>query len=253
MSKRPVAVQLWTLRDEIAADLAGTLARAGEIGYAGVELWFPEYPPVGQLRAILDDTDLQPVGAHVPFLDLRDDFSRIADYHHALGNGDLVVPVIPGDLRRGEADWKERVVEIEAIARRCQEAGFRFSYHNHGMELEETVDGTAVHDYIFSSVPADLLKAELDTYFFAAAGLDPAAAIRRYVGRVPLLHLKDRALPPAHGTVEIGRGTIDWDGVLAAAAEADVEWFIVEQNCQEHPPLESLRMSLEFLRAHGTA
>ena len=253
MSKKPVAVQLWTLREQIAEDLAGTLARVAEIGYSGVELWFPVYPPVDELRAVLHTTGLQPVGAHIPYLDLREDFDRVADYHYALGNGDLVIPVVPADLRRGEADWKERVAEIEAIARRCREAGFRFSYHNHGMELEEVVDGATVHDTIFSAVPPDLLKAEIDTYFFAAAGLDPAAAIRRFAGRVPLLHLKDRAVPPAQGTVEIGQGTIDWDGVLAAAAEANVEWFIVEQNCLQHSPLDSIRMSLEFLRARGAA
>jgi sugar phosphate isomerase/epimerase len=244
---------LWTLREEISTDLAGTLVRVAEIGYRGVELWFPTYPPADQLRAVLDEAGLQPIGAHVPYLDLRDDFDRVADYHQALGNGDLVIPVIPANLRRGEADWKERVIEIEAIARRCREAGFRFSYHNHGMELEETVDGARVHDTIFSSVPADLLKAEIDTYFYAVAGLDPAAAIRRYAGRVPLLHLKDRAIPPAQGTVEIGQGTIDWDAVLAAADAAGVEWLTVEQNCQEHPPLESIRMSLEFLRARAAA
>ena len=81
----------------------------------------------------------------------------------------------------------------------------------------------------------------------------PFRATRRYAGRGPLLHIKDRSANPDAATTEIGRGTIDWDAVFAAADAAGVEWYIVEQNCQEYPALESIRMSYEYLSSCGVA
>jgi sugar phosphate isomerase/epimerase len=250
MSRMPVAVQLWTLRDEIAKDLPGTLRQVAEIGYAGVELWFQEFPPVDELGKILEDCNLKAVSAHVPFVQLRDGFESVVHYHRALGNTDLAIPIIPEDLRKTEDDWKQRVEEIVAIARRCKDAGLRLSYHNHAVEFEETVDGIEAHDYIFSTVDADLLQAQLDTYFIAEVGKDPAAYIRRYSGRVPLLHIKEKSKTPERNKqAEIGHGVIDWDAVFAAAEEAGVEWYIVEQDWGVYPALESIKISFDYLES----
>jgi sugar phosphate isomerase/epimerase len=251
MSRKPAAVQLWTLRQEIAADLPAALRRVAEIGYQGVEAWFANWPPAEALKAALADSGLKVVGAHVPFVELRDGFDAVAAYHRALGNSDVAIPMIPEELRRGEDDWKLRVEEIAAIARRCKEAGLRLSYHNHAMEFEETVGGVDAHDYIFATVGSDLLKAELDTYFIKHVGKDPAEYIRRYAGRGPLLHLKDESKDPRFANTEVGSGTVDWDAVLSAAESAGVEWYIVEQNSQGMGALESIAVSYEFLRSRG--
>ncbi len=253
MSVKPVAVQLWTLREEIAADLPGTLRQVGEIGYAGIEAWFGTWPAAEQLKAIVADCGLTVISAHVALLELRDQFGSVAEYHHRLGNANLAIPMIPPDLRQGEDDWKRRVEEIVEIGRACRAEGFQLFYHNHTMEFEDQVDGGDAHDYIFSTAPPELLKAQLDTYFIEAVGKNPAEYIRRYAGRVPLLHIKDKSATPDIANTEIGRGTIDWDAVFAAAEEAGVEWYIVEQNCQELPALESIRVSLDYLKSHGVA
>jgi len=253
MGVKPVAVQLWTLRQEIAADLAGTLRRVAEIGYAGVEGWFAAWPPADRLASVVADCGLKIVSAHVPFVELRGQFDTVAGYHRAIGNRDLVIPAIPQPMTATEDDWKQRVAEIARIGRRCRDAGFRLSYHNHAVEFESRVDGVEVHDYIFATVPADLLSAQLDTFFIEHVGKAPAAYIRRYAGRGPLLHLKDKSKDPAYMNTEIGRGTIDWDAVFAAADEAGVQWYIVEQNllAQQMPALESIAASFEFLRSRG--
>ena len=254
MNKKPVGVQLWTLRKEIAGDLAGTLAKVAEIGYAGVELWFPAWPEVAVLKAALAGSGLRVAGAHVPFVDLRDRFDQVAAYHAEIGNRDLVIPFLPQELRDSDAAWRQRIAEIGEIAVRCRDAGFRLSYHNHAFEFTDRVGGQEAHDAIFASVPADLLKAELDTFFIQDVGKDPAAYIRRYAGRLPLLHLKEKAKPAA-GTqnAEVGDGIIDWDAVFAAAEGAGVEWYLVEQNCEAYPALQSIAMSLDFLRRRGIA
>jgi sugar phosphate isomerase/epimerase len=181
-------------------------------------------------------------------LDLRDDFDVVAAYHTALENKDLVIPVIPGDLRQTEDDWRERIDEIEAIAERCRAAGFRLSYHNHAIEFENYVDGDEVHDVIFRQVEAALLDVELDTYFVKTMGKDPVAYIERYPGRLPLLHAKEAPLPGSErSNPEVGQGSIDWPAIVEASEQAGVEWIIVEQNCTDRPALDSVAASYRYL------
>jgi len=247
LGRKPVAVQLWTLRNEVARDLAGTLSQVARIGYSGVELWFPEYPPVDELTLVLSESNLKAISAHVPFEQLRDGFRSVAHYHKALGNTDLVIPFIPESLRHTEEEWTQRILEIADIAHRCKEEGFRLSYHNHGFEFIDKIAGVEVHDLIFSSVDADLLKAELDTYYVQVAGKDPAQYVRRFGGRLPLLHLKDKK-PDRNENTALGDGVIDWLAVFAEADRAGVEWYIVEQDCEMSPPFDSIRRSMEYLK-----
>jgi len=255
MAKKPVAIQMWTLRDELKNGLSKTLQRAAQIGYEGVELWFPgPFPPVKEMKTILAEANLKVAGAHVPLDAMTSDFPRVADYHREIGNRNLVVPHIPAPRARNEDDWKSVVKDLAAVGRKCADAGFRLAYHNHSIEFEMKVGGIEVHDYIFSSVPADLLAAELDTYFIQFVGKNPAQYVRKFSGRVPLLHLKDVSkTPEKYKNAEIGRGTIDWDSVFKAAEEAGVEWHIVEQNCDEYPTFESIRMSLDYLKSKAIA
>jgi sugar phosphate isomerase/epimerase len=243
-----IALELWTVRHELAEDLPATLATVAEIGYGAVELVKLEGWPAADLRRVLDANGLQVVSAHVPYVDLRDDLDAVVAYHTALGHKDLVISVIPGDLRQTEDDWRERIDEIEAIAKRCRAAGFRLSYHNHAMEFENYVDGDEVHDVIFRQVAADLLNVQLDTYFVKSMGKDPVAYIERYAGRLPLLHAKEAPIPGSErSNPEVGQGSIDWPAVVAASEEAGVEWVIVEQNCIDRPALDSIAISYRYL------
>jgi len=252
MKKLPVAIQMWTVRNEIADDLKGTLERIAETGYHGVELWFPEFPSVGKLKKMLGNCGLKVISAHIPFVDLRDDFLAVADYHKELGNTNLTIPSIPALLRESENDWVQRVEEIGVIARKAKDAGFQLAYHNHAVEFENCIGDVEVHDYIFEKIDVDVLNVELDTFFIADVGKDPAEYIRRYKGRSSLLHIKEKSKTPGKNqNAEVGYGTIDWDSVFAAAEESGVEWYIVEQNCQVYPAFESIRMSLEYLKSRG--
>jgi len=253
MADIPVALQLHTVRQEMTEDMAGTLKRVAEIGYAGVELVASkEAPPAGELRKMIGDCGLKLVSSHVGFTELRDDFEAAADHHHELGHTDLVLGAVPADHRKTDQDWKDSVKLVEEIAHRCKAAGFRLSMHNHAFELEETIDGVEAHHYIFSHIGPDLLNAQLDTYFIEEVGKDPAEYVRKFSGRVPLLHIKDKAKDddPDEQT-QIGHGVIDWDAVFAAAEESGVEWYIVEQKRESVPGLESARMSCDYLMSRG--
>lgn len=250
----PVGVQLWTLRRELGEDLAGTLRHVAEIGYDGVELWFQKWPSPRELKNVLDDCGLKIASAHVNLKDMLEDFPRLRDYHQAIGNTTLVIPYIPDFAKLTPEGWRKTVDDVRLAARAGREEGFTMLYHNHDFEFTTRVDGVEVFDLIFGTIEEKLLGAEIDVFYVADVGRDPVAVLRRFDGRLKRVHLKERAKPgsPFKNT-ELGRGTIDWDAVFAAAVAAGTEWFLVEQDCEGRPALESIRVSYQFLRDKGLA
>ena len=255
MTRIPLAVQLHTVRQEMADDMPGTLKRVAEIGYDGVELVsFDTAPPANELREMIAGCGLKLVSAHAAYDELRDDFESAAAYHRELGHADIVLGAVPPGMRKTDESWKEAVKVVEEIGRKCKAAGFRLSMHNHAFELEETIDGVEAHHYIFSHIERDLLNAQLDTYFIEEVGKCPAEYVRKFSGRAPLLHIKDKAKPSdKDDQTQIGQGVIDWDAVFAAAEEAGVEWYIVEQKRESVPGLESVQISFDYLKSRGMA
>ena len=253
MSKIPIAVQLHTVRQELMEDMPGTLKEIAEIGYHGVELVRLEGPPEAEeFRAMIEDRGLKLVSSHAGFVELRDDFDAVVDYHRQLGHSDLVLGAVPPEHRQTDEDWKAAVEVIKEIGQRCKAAGFRLSMHNHAFELEETVYGVAAHHYVFTHVAPDLLNAQLDTYFIEEVGKNPAEYIRKFKGRGPLLHIKDKAKPTEEDDqTQIGNGVIDWDAVFAAAEESAVEWYIVEQKRESVPGIDSVEISFDYLKSRG--
>jgi sugar phosphate isomerase/epimerase len=91
---------------------------------------------------------------------------------------------------------------------------------------------------------------EIDVYWAAYAGVDPVQLIGEFAGRAPLVHLKDMA-PGSRTFAEVGSGTLDIPAILNAARNVGAQWFVVEQDVCQRPPLESVRMSYEYLRGLG--
>ena len=250
--KIPVGVQLWTLRQETAQDLPGTLQQVAKIGYQGCELWFQKWPSAKELKKVLADTGLKTSSAHVALTDLLADFNKLADYHREIGNSTLVVPFINNFDKLSADDWAKRVEEIRQVARLATAGGFRFLYHNHAFEFQLKVGDKEIHDLIFESIDPKLLQAEIDVFFVADVGRDPAAMLKKYTGRVKMVHLKEKSKPGEKAAnTELGRGTIDWPSVFAAAEAAGVEWYLVEQNCENRSALESIRISFDYLKSQG--
>lgn len=250
----PVGVQLWTLRRELAEDLPGTLRQVAEIGYRGIELWFQKWPEAKELQKIVSDCGLKISSAHINLKDMLDDFPRIADYQRTVGNQTLVIPYIPNYARLSPDEWQKTVDDVRHVARTSTEAGFTVLYHNHDFEFTTRVKDVEVFDLLFGTIDKKVLGAEIDVFFVAEVGRDPAALLRKFSGRLKRVHLKEKSKPGEKAkNTELGRGTIDWPAVLAAAAEAGTEWYLVEQNCEDRSALDSIRISYEYLHRLGVA
>ena len=255
MANIPIGIQLYTVREQLAKEPYDTLEQIAGIGYAGVEGGPPGGMSAEQFLDALSCLDLQLIGGGVSPTELRENIGAVAERSNALGITRLMTGV-GGELRRENNDWKRVTALLAEGCANAAEAGLEILYHNHAFEFESKVNGTYGLDYMLETIPASDMGAELDTYWVKTGGEDPGAYIRKYAGRVPHLHIKDRAPEPAASEcpfAEVGSGILDWDDIFEAAEQSGVEWYIVEQDRCVRPPLESARMSFQYLKSRGMA
>jgi len=251
MSNIPVALQMYTLREPAAQDFVGTMRQVAGIGYAGVELAGYGGLNAADMKALLEELELRPAGSHVSLDLLENELGSVMDYSLEIGNPYVVCPSLPRDRWQDEATLRATAQSLNRIGSACREQGLTFCYHNHAFEFQ-TLGDKYILDILYEATDPQLVQAEVDTYWVQFAGLDPAELIGRSADRVALVHLKDMD-PEDRSFAEVGEGTLDWEAVFAASETAGAEWYVVEQDRCKKPPLESVRLSLENLRAMGVA
>lgn len=246
----PISLQMYTLREETAKDFLGTLRAVAELGYGAVELAGYGNVTAAQLKPELDALGLKVSGAHVAIDRLEGDLDAVIAEMQTLESPFVICPFLPPQ-RRGNADgYRELAGILNKIGKTCNAAGLQFAYHNHDFELQRFGDTTGLHILLNESDPQNV-KSELDVYWAAYAGFDPATLLRELGSRVALVHLKDMTPEPNRTFAEVGHGTLDIPGILAAADEIGASWLIVEQDRCARPALESVGMSLTYLRMLG--
>jgi len=242
MESTPVGIQLYTVRQECKEDFVGTLTALAEMGYDGVEFaWNYGGMSPAELADLLVELRLRPCGLHAPKDQVAAPDSDAYAYARGLGCP-FISTSLAGDV---EKDWPAAIALVQRAGRAAAQCGIQFTYHNHAQEFQK-LGGQYALDVLYARTDPQQVQAELDTHWIARGGLDPAAYIRKYAGRMPQLHLKD--IGPNQEFTEIGAGVLDLPGILAAARDAGAQWIIYEQDRCEGPPLESARVSITNLR-----
>ncbi len=246
----PIGLQLYTLRDQAAKDFVGTLEAAKAIGYDVVELAGYGGLTAAQLRAECDRIGLRVSSAHTSIDRLEGDLANVIAELQTLGARYAVCPWLGPDRRPDADGYRTLAKGLNTIGATCAKAGIGFAYHHHDFELKRFGDTTGLHILLNESDPANV-KAEIDVYWATFAGFDPVALLQELAGRVPLVHLKDMTPEPNRTFAEVGHGTLDIPAIIAAADKNGAEYLIVEQDACQRPPIESVRMSREYLRGLG--
>lgn len=246
----PVGLQLYTLRDELGKDFWGTLEVVAKMGYETVEMAGYYRIPAEEMRAGLDRLGLKAVSSHVGFTAMRDHWEEEIAYAKALGLTYFVVPYL-GARELEDEDQLQQVIEVlQRAGERCEAEGLVLAYHNHDHEMKVT-GGVRLLDRLMEEVPT--MQVELDLYWVKKGGADPIQMMEQYRGRLPLVHVKDMADDAEGSFAEVGYGIMDYPTILRKAAECGVKHFIVEQDRCNRSPLDSIRMSITYLRSLGLA
>ena len=248
--KPAIAVQLYSLR-HLSDSFADIAAAAAAAGYEGVELIHLPDHSGAEAKAVLDEHGLQAVSAHVPYQALAEDFSATVDFHRAVGNDLLIIPMPDPDVRNAAnaETWRVFGQTLNELGRRCRDEGMRLGYHNHAFEMAE-YDGARAIDWLLANAEEENLFWEPDLAWITDGGAPPLDLVQKYAGRCPHVHAKD--LSPAGenedqmGLADVGYGKLDWDALLPACKAAGAECYIVEHDLPKDP-VASVRRSREFL------
>jgi sugar phosphate isomerase/epimerase len=247
MKQIPIALQMYTLRNEAVNDFKGTLDKVAQLGYEGVELAGYGDLTVKEIKQVLDDLGLKVASSHIALSELRADAAKIIDDQKELGSSFVVCPYLEPE-ERTEKDYFRLIDDLNEIGEKCADEGITLCYHNHEFELAALSNGRTALETILNETNPEWVKAEFDIYWLTFAGERPDEWLERYRDRSPLVHLKDMTSDGERFFAELGTGGVDLESVLEFGNRGSVEWWVVEQDETRNSPIESVKRSLEFLK-----
>lgn len=245
---------MFTVRDAFTADPAGTLAQVGATGFDGVELFdHSGVIPLAEQYPLVKGSGMQVIGGHIVLDTVKDEaaLAATARQYASMGAKHLALAYLFPHERGGLESYRAVAKLCNRAGALARDAGLTFEYHNHEFEFQLVEDGRTGYDVLMAETDPALVQAELDLFWVQKAGLDPAAVLRRYSGRVPLVHVKDMTADDARTFEIVGAGCMDYDTILPAADAAGAEWFIVEQDQCPKGEMASMRASYANIVARG--
>lgn len=247
MERARVAVQMYTLRDECEKDFPGTLKKIAELGFDGVELAGFYGLSAERIKHLLDELNLKAASSHVPLEQIEQNLARVIEDHKTLGCNYVVIPYLDSESRTDNG-YKELLKTIDFAGSKLRQEGLTLCYHNHDFELEKLEDGRTALTTLFDDANKEYIKSEFDIYWLTKAGENPVDWMTRYKDRTPLVHLKDMTTDEEQFFAELGTGGVDIDSILKLEAENNVKWWIIEQDVCRRSPLESIEISINYLK-----
>ena len=261
-----IGVQLYTVRDAMQKDPAGTLAKVAQIGYNSVEA--ATYTGTQQFygmdakafAALLKQNGLIIPSAHFRLGEEKQngadvkgtilhEWDKAVDDAAAVGIKYMVCAYLSAE-ERGDIDhYKKLAEQFNKAAETCKKAGIQFCYHNHDFEFEDK-GGQLPYDILLNNTDKNLVKMELDLYWVTRAGHDPVALFEKHPGRFPLWHVKDMDNTDKHAFTEVGNGTIDFKKIFKSAKTSGMQYFFVEQDICPGSPFDSITKSYNYIKSN---
>ena len=264
-----LAIQLYSVRDEMEKDFFGTLKKVKEMGYDGCEFAGLYGNDPQKIKEECQKLDLIPISAHVAYQDIIPDIEKAVNTYKTIGCKYMVIPYLPEDLRYGKEKYPQIVADMKVIGKACKNNGITLLYHNHDFEFEKTENGEYVLDALYNEIPADILQTELDTCWVNVGGENPSEYVRKYTGRAPVVHLKDfdgeknenmyeligieSEKKEVKATFEfrpLGYGKQNIQSIVDAARDAGADWLVAEMDSPSMglTPMECMQKSIDYMQ-----
>jgi len=259
----PLGIQLWTVKDEAAKDLEGTMKKLYAIGFREIEFAGFYGKTAAEIGALMKGIGFKLVSMHAGADDIAAKGDSIIADAKTLGLKYIICSSPMSDAAKAKLEWAKKMEALDAgdwkmnaelfnkFGKTVKAAGMQFGYHNHYTEFKK-FGGKTAYDILFDSTDPDLVKSELDVCWAVVGGDDPLRILDKYKSRVVALHVKDIAkiTPDPHmtETIAVGQGTIDWKKVIGAAKANGTKTFFYEQEAPfKKPVLESAKESADYL------
>ena len=273
MKQFHVGIQLYSVRDDLAADFEGTLRAVKAMGYDYVEFAGYYGGKSGQeLKALLDETGLKSISVHQGIEMFLSEGQAAYDFFKAYGVKYIVIPWFDKNKLAGTPAWEETKASFIKVAKEAQANGMKVLYHNHDFEFEKVGD-RYIYDIMFEELKG-YVDPQPDTCWLNYGGVNPAEYICKYGDRINVVHLKDfvctkLAAGPVYALIDengnavdkgsqedtgfrlvpLGQGRNDFAAILDACDATDADLVIVEQdNFTGMSPMEGVKASRNYLK-----
>jgi sugar phosphate isomerase/epimerase len=256
VQSQEIGAQLYTFRNQIPKDIPGTLQQIRAMGNREIEGGGSYGMPMAEYKTMLDKIGFDMVSIGADFNQLQKDLPAVIREAKAFGARYVVCFWIPhkGDDFTIE-DARKAVEVFNAAGKTLKENGLSFCYHPHGYEFRAYEKGT-LFDFLAASLNPAWVNFEMDVFWIKHPGQDPVALLRKYPGRFPLMHLKDRARGTpgnqnGHADVEtnvvLGTGDVGIEAIMKEAKIAGVKHFFIEDESSRS--MEQVPKSIAFLKS----
>ena len=262
--KIPLGIQLWTVKDEAAKDLEGTLKQVYAAGFREIEFAGFYNKTAAEIGALVKGIGFTPVSTHHGAADIAKKGDQILADAKTLGLKYIVCSSPGVSPEREKLSWEERMKTVNLddwkwnadlfnkFGKQVSDAGMKFGYHNHTPEFK-MYEGKTAFEHLFGMTDPKHVHIELDVGWVVVAQQDPIALLNKYKDRVIALHVKDvtkRESPDKDPpSVALGEGVIDWKKVIGTAKANGTQAFFYEQEAPfTRPILDSVKISGDYLK-----
>jgi len=270
-SINPIGLQLYTVREEMKKDFAGTIAKVAATGYKEVEFADILHPNAGyygrspkEVRELLDKNGLVAPSAHAGYDIVEKKWPEALEAAKIVGHSYIICPWIDEKQRAQDGGWKRAADLFNEAGEESKKAGIQFGYHNHSFEFQpaETLGAKLPYDFLLGETDPNLVVMEMDLCWISVAGKNPIDYFDKYPGRFPLVHVKDYVNDPnstssyngATGSVkfqghlaDVGKGTINWKNIFEHDGKAGIKHYFVE-NDYPKSAFDDIKISYNYLQ-----
>jgi sugar phosphate isomerase/epimerase len=242
-NRKPLGIQLYTLREEMSESVPSTFSKLAQIGYEEVEFaGYFDYDAEA-LRRLLDEHGLTAPACHIPLPLMQSELEKTLEFASAMGHRYVVIPSLGEEQRQSIDQYRRTAETFNRLGEQCKAAGLQLAYHNHAFEFD-VIDGQVPYDVLLDETDPELVGMEMDIYWVRKAGQSPVRYLTEWPDRFPLWHLKDMLSDGS--MVDVGDGEIDFPALLEYRDKAGLRHGFVEH---DHPAdaLQSAERSFEFL------
>ena len=256
-----IGLQMYTMRNFMKdkEQVKETLRRVAEIGYPSVQISVPAFMTVEELKALLDEYGLKADSAMAHSMKFDEEFDDVIHCAQVLGTKVVRLDGIPKDLAQCPDGYKQYAAILEKGGKRFREAGYDMYYHFHAFEWTNFAPGVRGIDILLRETTPEYVGFQPDVFWLTSAGTEPSQSLKMFQGRAKYIHVKDYAIKPRTGALEdvpncfasVGRGNLNWPGILQTAREMGIQQFVVEQDQCDGDVFDCIRESYDNLKKMG--
>lgn len=269
-SKRVVALQLYSIREDMKNDPLGSLTKLAEMGYTHVEhANYVDHKFYGwsadEFKKVLNDLGLKMPSGHTVLStghwdkqsnDFTDGWKKLVDDAAFMGQEYVISPSLEASMHETYDNFMYYMDIYNKCGELCKKSGMRFGYHNHHFEFSKTLRGEKIFDLFMNNTDADKVVMQLDIGNMYIAGARAKDTLTKYPAeRYKNIHLKDMIKKEdgeGYESTILGEGVVGVREITDMARDMGSELFIIEQESyQDKTPMECMKENLAVIKSWG--